>query len=289
MTEGPEKNNVPEGRYIKISGEHMKTAFDHIMKHPQYLLQLPLVCAIITKLHMQEVDATKDISFYKPGPCDILAVQDCAMKHNYDNMLKLEAIDRPWQLIWPLQAIDYIRVNAKNLKVLSIGPRTEAEILAIYSIGIEPIHVTAIDLMAYSPVIDTGDMHNLPYEDNSFDIVIMGWVLAYSADNQRAADEIKRVARPGCHVAIGCVSEPRTEEYIDGGILDLAETHVGGIAITSPDPRFKDKEKTVSRFFNCRQILSLFEESIDQIIFQLEPHPSWMDVRSNVVTVFRMK
>ena len=287
MTEGSAENNVPEGRYIKISGEHMKTAFDHIMEHPQYLLQLPLVCAIITKLHMQEIDATKDILFFEDREGS--AVHDCAMKHNYENLLKLEAIDRPWQLIWPLQAIDYIRVNAKNLKVLSIGPRTEAEILAIYSIGIEPIHVTAIDLMAYSPVIDTGDMHNLPYEDNSFDIIIAGWVLAYSADNQRAADEMKRVARPGCHVAIGCVSEPRTQEYIDGRILELAETHAGGIAITSPAPEYKGGEKTVSRFFNCRQILALFEDSIDQIIFQLEPHPSWMDVRSNVVTVFRMK
>lgn len=287
MTEGSTESDVPEGRYISISGDHMKAVFDHLAKHAQYMLQLPLVCAILAKFRMQEIDATKDMSFFKE--CERSDVHDCAMKHNYEGMLNLLAVERPWQLIWPLVSIDYIRANSSRLKVLSIGPRTESEILAIYSMGIEPTNVTAIDLMSYSPVIDTGDMHNMPYEDNSFDIIIAGWVLAYSSDNQKAADEMKRVARPGCHVAIGCVSEPHTREFINEGVIETAETCAGGVACTSPDNRFKGGTKTVSRFFNCGQILALFEAEIDQIIYRLEPHPSFSDVRSNVVAVFRMK
>ena len=48
------------------------------------------------------------------------------------------------------------------------------------SYGISRKNISAIDLISYSPWIDLGDMHNLPYKDNSFDIIICGWVIAYS-------------------------------------------------------------------------------------------------------------
>lgn len=287
MENQEKQGDIQKSHSITITEGDMQAAIEHLAKNPQYMLQLPLTSVVITKIHMQGIDATKDMSFFDENQSSF--VHDCTMKHNYGNLLQLEAITRPWQLIWPLISIDFIRMNCKNLKVLSIGPRTEAEILAIYGMGIDPNNVTAIDLMSYSPAIDVGDMHDLPYKDNTFDIIIAGWVLAYSADNQKAADEMKRVSRPGCHIAIGCVAEPHTTEYKDEGILDLADTCAGGVAVTSPDPSYKGGTKTVSRFFNCRQILALFEEEIDQIIFQLEPHPSWLEQRSNVVTVFRLK
>ena len=65
--------------------------------------------------------------------------------------------------------------------------------------------------MSYSDFIDVGDMHAMPYEDNSFDIVMLGWVLGYSSDPRTVASEAMRVCRPGGYIAVSC-TRPVTEE-----------------------------------------------------------------------------
>lgn len=95
------------------------------------------------------------------------------------------------------------RARLGDLRVLSIGPRTEGELLNLFAHGFSPGCVRGLDLISYSPWVDLGDMHAMPYPDNSWDAVVCGWVLAYSDDKARAAAEIVRVAKPGAIVAIG--------------------------------------------------------------------------------------
>ena len=38
-------------------------------------------------------------------------------------------------------------------------------------------NITALDLFSYTPKFDMGDMHKMPYNNNSFDIIISGWCL----------------------------------------------------------------------------------------------------------------
>ena len=40
------------------------------------------------------------------------------------------------------------------------------------SAGFDPANIRGLDLISYSSMVDVGDMHDLPYEDDSFDIVI---------------------------------------------------------------------------------------------------------------------
>ena len=102
----------------------------------------------------------------------------------------------------PLLSIDKIRNNKKNLKILCIGPRDEAEIFNIISKGFKLKNITSIDLFSYSPLITVGDMHSLNYDDNYFDIVISGWCLAYSDNKSLAAKEIMRVTKKSGFIAI---------------------------------------------------------------------------------------
>jgi hypothetical protein len=143
----------------------------------------------------------------------------------------------------PRRAIE--RSTLRDIRLLSIGPRTEGELLNLFAHGFEPRLVRGCDLISYSPWIDLGDMHALPYEDASWDAIILGWVLAYSDNKQRAADEIVRVATDGAIVAIGVeyssVSNEesvRTHGYLAGSderIMSLADIlkyfdgHVGEI------------------------------------------------------------
>ena len=101
-----------------------------------------------------------------------------------------------------------------DIKVLIIGPKLESEILSVISYGIPLKNITAIDLITYSPWVDQGDMHNLPYKENSFDLIICGWVIAYSDDKKKAAQEMIRVARHGCVVALSATYSPETNEEI---------------------------------------------------------------------------
>jgi hypothetical protein len=114
---------------------------------------------------------------------------------------------RTLRLINPLSSLEPVYSRAAKLKVLSIGPRTEMELLHLMGVGFQLPNITAIDLVSSSPLIDTGDMHAMPYPDRSFDVVISSWVLGYSSSPQKAVDEMIRVCVHGGLVAIGLTYE----------------------------------------------------------------------------------
>lgn len=115
---------------------------------------------------------------------------------------------RTGRLINPLTSLDPVYGQESQIKVLSIGPRTEMEIFHLLAVGFRLENITALDLISSSPLIETGDMHNLPYEDRSFHVVISSWVLGYSSAPQRAVDEMLRVCANRGLIAIGLTYEP---------------------------------------------------------------------------------
>ena len=106
-------------------------------------------------------------------------------------------------LLFPAIKKKYNKSEFKNLKVLSIGPRAEGEIFNIFSFGFELKNITGVDLFSYSPLIKLGDMHNLEFIDENFDIVFMGWCLAYSNNPHKALSEVKRVLKKNGILIIG--------------------------------------------------------------------------------------
>lgn len=101
----------------------------------------------------------------------------------------------------------------KKLKILSIGPRAEGEIFNIFAHGFEFKNIIGIDLFSYSPLIRLGDMHNLDFNNDEFDIVLMGWCLAYSNNKKKALSEVKRVLTKNGLLVIGyTVSKTLTDQ-----------------------------------------------------------------------------
>ena len=86
---------------------------------------------------------------------------------------------------------------------MSIGPRAEGEIFNIFAHGFELNNITGLDLFSYSPYIKLGDMHNLKFNDEEFDIVLMGWCLAYSNNKEKALSEVRRVLVKNGSLIIG--------------------------------------------------------------------------------------
>lgn len=86
--------------------------------------------------------------------------------------------------------------------LLIIGPRYEPEILMAYGLGWTPGTVRGLDTFSYSPLVDVGDMHALPYADGSFSAIVCGWTLSYSTRPEVAAAEMQRVLRPGGYLIV---------------------------------------------------------------------------------------
>ncbi len=150
-------------------------------------------------------------------------------------------------LIRPLSVIESVR-EAKS--VLLIGPRNENDLLIASTYLDLPLDcVRGLDLISYSNLIDLGDMHQMPYEDNSFDVVICGWTVSYSEHPKQLADEMVRVCKPGGVVAVGL-------EY---GTLDEAGYEkLLGYSLAVPG---------VQRINSVKQINDLFGDNIDQVFF----------------------
>jgi hypothetical protein len=131
-----------------------------------------------------------------------------------------------------------------DAKVLTIGPRTEGEIFALIAYGFAPRNIRGLDLFSYSPFIDVGDMHSMPYEDNRFDITIAACVFVYSTNPRQAAEEMIRVTKNG---GLICISQ---DTVLSAGRAAI-ET-LGRPLITSDD------------------YLELFGGNVDRIFFRHE-------------------
>ena len=105
------------------------------------------------------------------------------------------SFDRPLALLGPLLGTNELRFERKSKRILIIGPRNESELLLYSAYGFEPSNIFSVDLLSYSEWVKPGDMHALPYDDNSFDVVIAGWVIAYSTNHPQAFSEMIRVSK----------------------------------------------------------------------------------------------
>ena len=80
---------------------------------------------------------------------------------------------------------------SKNYKVLHIAP--EQEFLRRFK-KMKNLNYTSADL--YSPIVDVkADILNLPFENESFDVVFCNHVLEHIDDDQKAMSELYRVMR----------------------------------------------------------------------------------------------
>ena len=91
--------------------------------------------------------------------------------------------------------LKYTSSEISRKKVLIIGPRNEAEVFNFIENGFSKKNIVAVDLFSYSDLIELGDVHDLRFEDNYFDLVYAGWVISYSEKRDLAIREMMRVCR----------------------------------------------------------------------------------------------
>ncbi len=236
-----------------------------LKKYPDEIFQFP---QMVGEIAAARIDSVSEDDYVVHEIVEGEDVIKNAIEHNMNGLKGKSTLLRPTLLTMPMRSISYIQRRMKHMKVLTIGPRTEAEIFMLTACGFDPINITAIDLMSYSPLIEVGDMHDMPYEDETFDIVIIGWVLAYSENPIKAVREARRVAKKKGIFAVGCEYTPYTpEELINRGSI---VSHGG-------------------KYRKVDDILDLFEGDVGEVWFKNEIHPDDVEERDSVLTIFQRK
>ena len=120
-----------------------------------------------------------------------------------------------------------------SLNLLSIGPRTEIELYYLWLLfGFRWKNLTGADLISTSAKIKLTDMSiHLPFEDNSFDVVLASHSLEKSRDPERTRDEIRRVGKPNAWILVA--GDRKTEgfqprihsQYFAGGVYGFIDSY----------------------------------------------------------------
>lgn len=103
--------------------------------------------------------------------------------------------------------------------LLVIGPRYEPELLMARGLGWEERGLRGLDTFSYSPLVDVGDMHSLPYPDSSFSAIVCGWTLSYSSRPEVAAREMQRVLRSPGYLVVSMQKVGREYPDVLPGVL----------------------------------------------------------------------
>ncbi len=168
-------------------------------------------------------------------------------------------------LIYPLKSIDF--VNFSKFKILSIGPRVESELMTIRSMGFKWKNIKAIDIHSYSNLIELGDMHDIKYQDNSFDVVVSGWTLRYSTNVNLALSEMLRVSKPG-------------------GLISIGFTYIKNV---TTDPTLKTNKTIENEIYTTDQIKEFYKDNIRNVYFEFDAYKDNPEVNRASTIILRIK
>jgi SAM-dependent methyltransferase len=198
-------------------------------------------------------------------------VAENTVSHNYKglqlNALRAFSGERPNLLLRIVSVVE--SVSPKDDSILFVGPRAESELWLARGYGFRKQCIRGLDLISYTRQVDLGDMHAMPYEDNRWDVIVMGWVLAYSESPKKACEEVVRVARNGAVVAIGVQYHPLSPEQIGKSLGYI--------------PGAKRRLESV------QEVLSLFGSHVGQVYFRHDIPEHRRDQAGSIVVVFEIK
>jgi SAM-dependent methyltransferase len=108
---------------------------------------------------------------------------------------------------------------------LSVGSRTGQEVVALEYMGARAI---GIDLFYFPPHVKKGDMHNIAYDNNTFDFTFTN-VLDHAKYIQKAVNELIRVTKSDGYILIHFVDGYNTDKYSANQMHDKTElkTYIG--------------------------------------------------------------
>lgn len=107
----------------------------------------------------------------------------------------------------------------KNHLALCLGARTGQEVQAMLDLEINAV---GIDLVPCEPLVLEGDIHNLDFDDNSFDFIFTN-IIDHTIKPQKMIAEIERVLKPGGHFFLQLQAGINQDEFTEYQPEDASE------------------------------------------------------------------
>ncbi len=217
-----------------ITQEMMAELISTVIRYPSTLFQSEAARMSICAMRLQEAQSRGFVECSQDSKFSI----ENTVRHNLESLNPQIAARRPWAILGPLLGVDNINKNLPEIKVLIVGPRTEAEILLYLSMGFQGKNIIGLDLISYSDFIVKGDMHDMPFKDEEFDIVIFSWVLGYSTNQKIAVKEAVRVLKDGGYICIGEQWDPAPIDAISSQMeIEKGYSLMGTVTTSTSDLR----------------------------------------------------
>lgn len=145
----------------------------------------------------------------------------------------------------PLKSLNFLK--PLDMKVLSVGPRDESELFSLVALGFQLKNISSLDVHTYSDLVKLGDAMDMPFQENFFDLVVIGKMIVYSEKPERVINETIRVLK-------------------NGGLVSMYHTHV------------RNEYYTNFKFDTSKFFLDFFGEKLDDIFFRY--HTFDKDIKS---------
>jgi len=239
-----------------------KGSYYHLLRDQSY------IGLVSWMKYLVKVKILRRIKTYESTQNPAVAISKNTISHNLKGLSLFNiqgfAGSRPELLFRQVSLIE--QIDFPNAKLLIVGPRADSELMIAHGYGFKKKNTRGLDLISYSSRIDVGDMHKMPYEDNTWDVMILGWVIAYSDNPVLAAQEIVRVSKHNAIISLGVEYHPLSIEEI--------YQEVGY------------KPGSNKRIENTEEILSFFGESVNKVFFRQDIDESRKDKQGAVMVTF---
>ena len=239
------RNLLAEDQIALTDPRGIAKAIRKLKQRPELLLAAHKTRAIITRDRFERLSRSLGIRSF--GSDTTYAAKN-TLEYNRDAMSPSLESSRPEWIVYPLMGIEQLRKRRKKARVLSVGPRGEYELFALMGIGFLPENVYGLDLFSYSPLIEIGDMHEMPFSDDFFDCMVLGWVWSYSTNWSKLAEEIFRCSR-------------------DKAILAISADY------SSPESSDEVFDGTATHTQSCDDILNSFGDGVSNVYFRHDAAP----------------
>ncbi len=169
-----------------------------------------------------------------------------------------------------------------DIKVLCIGARTGQEVVALNELGVK--NAVGIDIVPHEPHVIKGDMHNLDFDDNSFDIIYTN-VIDHSIYPEKMIAEMERVVNLEGYIFVQCQvgidQDEYTEFIIDNPVYDVIKLFQKSFCIiSSPMERNFAGMNFEFIFQKSTQLSNLFNKygSFENIVVPEDYEKLWNDI-----------
>ena len=129
---------------------------------------------------------------------------------------------------------EHINIIRSCSKALCVCARVGHEVKALQDIGLDSI---GIDLVPFDPYVIFGDMHNIPFNDNSFDFVFCN-SFDHSLYPNKFIEEIERILKPNGYCFLILQTNTSGDKYSENEITSSADVislfHKSSIIVNEP-------------------------------------------------------